>query len=346
MPSKNNIKSTIFFTIWLTALLLSACGGGSEPAAPDEVNLNNSGNPAIEGVTEKIRQDPDNPELYATRAALFYENEGYDEAIQDLEKALSYDSTQVEYLHLLADVYLDYYKSRKALETMERAAELHPERIPTLLKLSEFQLILKQYEASMRTIDRILKIDPQNEEAYFMFGMNFKETGDTARAINSFQEAVELNPDLIDAWINLGQLHAAFGNSIAGRYFDTALEIAPRNVQALHAKAVYLTDQDKLQEAIELYRKINTVDPQYDEAYYNTGLLYMELDSVQQAYQHFDLAIKTFPLHIRAYFYRGYAAELMGNSSRARQDYEQALRLAPDYELPKQRLEAMVDAVQ
>ncbi len=345
MPFLNN-SLTSFFTFWLIALLLSACGGGEEKTAPEEVNLNTSGNPAIRDVTEKIRKDPDNPDLYASRAALYYENEGYDEAIQDLQKALSYDSTRIEYLHVLADVYLDYYKSRKALQTMERAAELYPERIPTLLKLSEFQLIIKQYEASMRTVDRVLKIAPQNEEAYFMFGMNFKETGDTARAINSFQEAVELNPDLIDAWINLGQLHAGLGNSIAGRYFNTALEIAPRNLQALHAKAIYLTDQDKLQEAIELYRRINTIDPQYEEAYYNSGLLYMELDSVQKARQHFDLAIKAFPLHIRAYFYRGYAAELMGNSSQAREDYEQALRLAPDYELPRQRLEAMGEEVQ
>ena len=87
---------------------------------------------------------------------------------------------------------------------MERAVALYPQRIATLLKLSEVQLILKQHNTALETIDRILRIDPQNPEAYFMFGMIFKEMGDTARAVNSFQEAVELDADLIDAWINLG----------------------------------------------------------------------------------------------------------------------------------------------
>lgn len=335
-----NIKITSFSAL-LLSLLLAACGYEQEPGSGNASNLNTIGHPAIDAVTQQIAGNPEDPALYAARGKLFYENEGYDEAIQDLKKALSIDSLNIDYLHLLADTYLDYYQSQKALETMERAATLYPERIPTLLKLSEFQFILKQYKASMGTIDRILQIDPQNEEAYFMFGMNFKETGDTARAVNSFQQAVELEPELIDAWINLGKLQAALGNSIAAQYFDSALEIAPDHIMALHAKAEFLTDRDELPEAIELYRRINRIDPQYDEAFYNAGLLYMELDSIEQAYRHFDLAIKTYPAHVRAYFYRGLAAEWMGRKQQARDDYQQALRLAPDYELPKQRLEAL-----
>lgn len=337
-----NIRITTLSGVMLW-LFLSACGGEQAPPSREGSNLNTVGHPAIDALTEKIAGNPRDPALYAARAKLFYKNEGYDEAIQDLNKALSLDSLNVDYLHLLSDAYLDYYRSQKALETMERAAEIYPERIPTLLKLSEFQFILKQYDASMRTIDRILKIDPQNEEAYFMFGMNFKETGDTARAVNSFQQAVELNPDMIDAWINLGKLQAALGNPIAAQYFDSALEIAPDNIMVLHAKAEYLTGQDQLAEAIELYRRINRIDPQYDEAFYNAGLLYMELDSLDQAYRHFDLAIKTSPAHVRAYFYRGLAAEWLGRTQQARNDYQQALRLAPDYEAPKKRLEELVN---
>ena len=73
------------------------------------------------------------------------------------------------------------------------------------------------------TIDNILKLDPQNAEAYFMFGMNFKEQEDLERSINSFQTAVEFDPDLVDAWINLGALHAQLGNEIAIKYFDNAI---------------------------------------------------------------------------------------------------------------------------
>lgn len=322
-----------FFVIGFL-LLLQACASEdsqSTPAAPPA-------NPGLTKLTRAIEANPDQAELYFARAQVFYEQEGYDGAIQDLQKALSYDSTNVAYLHLLADTYLDYYKSKKALETMELAAEYHPKRIPTLLKLSEFQLILQQYEESMRTLDKVLQIDPQEAEAYFMFGMNFKELGDTARAISSFQSAVDNHPELIDGWLELGQLHAALGNAIAAQYFDSAIRIAPENVMIKHAKAYYLQEQGQLRESLDLFREIVRLDPQYEDAYYNAGLLYLDMDSVLQAHEQFDLALNVNPLHIRAYYYRGVANEMMGNVPAARSDYEQALRLAPDYERAQEGL--------
>lgn len=288
--------------------------------------------PEIARLSAELAANPRRSDLYYARAQAFYDRESYDEAIADLQQAWQLDSTHAEYLHLLADAYLDYFKSREALRTMERAAERFPERIPTLLKLSEFQLILQQHEASLKTIDRVFRLDPQNAEGYFMFGMNFKEMGDTARAINSFQTAVENDPKLIDGWINLGQLQAALGNPIAARYFDSALRISPGNIQVMHAKAFYLQSQDKLAESLVLFREISSLDPQYTDAYFNAGLLYLDLDSIPQAYKQFQVALETNPVFIEGYYYRGVAAEIMGNKEQARRDYEQALRLAPDYQ--------------
>lgn len=325
---------TIALLISLTVLIAS-CGG--EETTPDTTVA--ADEPAIANLNRQIAANPGDASLYAARAELYYREDAFDEAIADLQHALTMDSVNVDYHHLLADVYMDYFQSRMALKTMQRAAALYPERIPTLLKLSEYHLILKQYDESMKTVDQVLRLDPQSAEGYFMLGMNLKETGDTIPAINAFQESVEINPELLDAWINLGQLHASIDGYLAEEFFDNAIELDPLNPYAYHAKADYLRDQDKLTEAIELYRKIAQIDSQYEEAYYNAGLLYMELDSVALAYDQFDIALQVDPLHIRSYFFRGYAAELMGRVEQARSDYRHALRLAPDYELPKEGLQ-------
>lgn len=329
------MKATNLTTITCSLFLifLFACAGEkTEAETNQEAVLPPVGNPAIDGVSQKIAQNPNDASLYAARGELFYQNDGFDEAITDLTKALTLDSLNVDYHHLLADIYLDYFKSRLALKTMERAVALYPERIPTLLKLSEFQHILTQYDASMQTIDKIMKIDPQNAEGYFMFGRNFREMGDTVRAINSFQSAVENDPGLVEAWIYLGQLYEGIGDPLAARYYDNALEVAPDNILGLHAKADYLRNQNDLNGAIELYKKITVLDYHYEPAYYNAGLLYLEMDSIDQAYEQFDLTIKTSPIHIRGYFYRGYCSELKGDIEAARTDYEQALKMKPDYD--------------
>jgi tetratricopeptide (TPR) repeat protein len=207
-----------------------------------------------------------------------------------------------------------------------------------LLKLSEYNLILTQYEESMKTIDKVLKQDPQNAMGYFLFGMNFKESGDTIRAINSFQKAVELDAELIDAWLNLGQLYEAIGDPLAERYFDNAIRIAPDDVIALHSKADYLSNQNDLEGAIELYRKMISIDPQYEVAYFNSGLIFLDMDSIAQAKNQFDLTLKMSPTHIRAYYYRGLSKEMLGDTEAAISDYKQALKMAPNYEYAQEAL--------
>ena len=322
-----------YWKILCCAFLIYACGGEQAQTGDEAVETIMVGNPAIDGISQKIIKNPEDPSLYAQRAAVFYENEGYDNAILDLQKAIYIDSTNVDYHHLLADVYMDYFRSRLALRTMERAASLHPERIPTLLKLCEIQMILTKHTESLKTIDQILKLDPQNAEAYFMMGMNFKDLKDTNRAINAFQESVEADSDLLDGWINLGQLFADLDNPIAERYFDNAIRVDSTNIQALHAKAYYLANsQDDLEGGIAMYQKINRINPQYEEAYYNAGLLHLELENTEAARNQFDLALKMSPTHIRSYFYRGVANEMLGDIGAAKTDYQQALHMYPDYE--------------
>lgn len=318
----------IAWALWLI-LALAACAGKShQRPAPDK----STGNPALDAINQKIEADPRNPQLYAERAALYHEMASYDNALLDLETAISMDSLQPSFYHLLTDVYISYFKSWQGLRVMNKAAELFPQDIPTLLKLAKTQLLLKMYAESLQTIDKILNIDPQNADAYMLMGIGFKESGDTARAINSLQKAVNANPELIDAWITLGQLHEAKGHAVAGKYYTSAVEMAPDNVLALHAKADYLSRFNDLPGALALYRQIVALDSTYKDAYFNSGLLYLDLDSIPQAYRQFDLAIRESPLHVRAYFYRGYSAERMGNKTQAVDDYKAVLRFAPDYQ--------------
>jgi tetratricopeptide (TPR) repeat protein len=328
-----------FFALFLAYwLLFSSCK--QEKQSPD-LPQNPSAAPNIQIATlnEQIVAHPTETNLYYARAREYYEINGYDQAISDLAQAMKTDSTNADYHHLLADVYLDSYQSDMALKTMQRCAQLHPTRIATLLKLAEFQLILKQYQPSLQTIDKILKIDPQNGNAYLLLGLNFKELGDTKRAFNAFQTAVEQKPDLTDAWINLGQLSDAQKNyPKAMQYFDTALRIDSLNVETLHAKAVVQNNQKKYREAIATYKKINGINPDYSAAYFNIGMIYLAQDSAQKARQFFDITVKTDPLYNLGYFYRGKASEKMGDKKAARADYEQVTRLLPNFEEAKKAL--------
>lgn len=285
--------------------------------------------PEIDQLNRLLEEHPNEGDLWFQRGALYYEMSKYKEAISDLQKAIELDSSDLEARHLLADAYLDNLQSREALQTMEHAAESFSDRIPTLLKLSEFQLILKRYDEAMTTLNRIQESDPMNPEAFFMKGMVLKENGDTAQAIQQFQNATRENPSMTDAWINLGQLHEARSDPDAIRYFDAGLSLAPEEPLLLHAKAQYLARNHQIEEAKKIYQQMMDLNPYAGEPYFDLGLLYLDQDSLLQATTHFDLSIKIDPMFGRAYFYRGLTWELRGDMESARRDYEQTLQISP-----------------
>jgi len=117
----------------LLSMAILSCGGEKKKAKGPI----STGDNLVDQLTEQINAEPDNPELLYQRATTLHEKEEYEAAIRDLTKAMSIDSLQPKYYHLLSDNYMDYFKSRKALDVMEEAGRLFNERIPTLLKLSE-----------------------------------------------------------------------------------------------------------------------------------------------------------------------------------------------------------------
>ncbi len=322
-------KNSIHF-LTLSLFFLIACQNNTDKqreGAASAIQL--TGNETIDKLTAEIAVNDTESELYFLRGKTYYEAESYDEAINDLKKAIALDSNNINYLHLLADAYLDYYKSMEALDIMYRAQKLYPDRIPTLLKLSEFQLILKRNRQSLKTLDKILQIDPRNPEAFFMLGMNLKETGDTVKAINAFQTAVENEPNLIDAWLMLGNLYDELGNPLAIRFFDNALLVDSSNMEARLGKATHYHKSGKLEQALDAYRAIIKKNPLFADAYYNMGLVFLEQEKLEESFSHFNMATETNPAFARALFYKGLIRESQGNMPEAKDYYQQALNINP-----------------
>lgn len=297
--------------------------------------------PGVQQLTQRIVQDSLNPMWYAERGKLYAMNEAYDLAIHDLQQAIRLGSDQVNYYHDLANIYLDNFRSREALEVMEKAAERFPDSLRTELKLSEIQFTLKQYDASIQTVNRILQKQPYNAEAFFMLGMNFKEMGDSARAINGFQTAVEQDPHLVDGWIELGTLMQARHNPLAGQYFANAAGMDTVGAEGMYALAHYYHQEGLLEQAKSTYQQMLIKDPSYENAMLAIGLIYLEQDTLDKAFRCMDSFTQISITDPRGYYYKGYIEEKKGHISEARHWYQQALAFDPDFTRAQERLKGL-----
>lgn len=291
--------------------------------------------PQLTKITEMLKQDPNNDTLLYLRASTYYKLDAYDEAMADLEHAMRQDSMQPKYYHLLADILLDYARpndSRRAIEVLKLAVQRFPDRIPTLLKLSEFQLIVRKHNDALATLDKILQRDPQNAEAFYMAGRVALDKGDTTNAVASLQKSVKIDAENADAWFFLGRIYSARNNAVAVQFFDNALRVDSTYLEAQEFKAAFFKRRGQFDQAFKIYRDLVLRDPDYSEAYFDMGMIYLELDSFSKAYSNFDIATKVDPIFVKAYLYRGVASEKMGNLDAALADYKQASGMSPEYQ--------------
>ena len=322
-----------------TIVIFSACKEEVKPSADEQT----TGDAVIDELTYQIDENPDNAQLLFERSKAFHEREAFDRAVIDMEKAMKIDSLNPDYYRHLSDVFMDYYKSRRAYQTMLVARKLFPERVPTLLKLAETQYILKLYDQSISTINEIFYLKKENAEAFFMLGLNLRAQNDLKRATEALKQAVDRDPELIDAWLLLGEIAEQEKDPLAGTYYDNAVRIAPENIYALHSKAYYTQINGDIQGAIDLYRKIVSIDREYTDAYLNMGILYTEMDSLDLAYEQFNIIAKTQTTNAKAYYFRGLVQELKGNIPAARADYKSAIAMDPSMERAQMALKEIKD---
>ena len=304
------------------------------PQKLSEVALELQTDPRLVRLSDQRARDPENDSLLWRRAEAYYDLNAYDEAISDLTQAIRLDSMHPAYYHLLADTYLDYARpndSKKAINTLLTAAYKFPGRIPTLLKLSESQLIVRQHQDALATLSKVLEQDPENGDAFFMTGRVALDMGDTVRAIVSLKKAVQRNSDIPDAWMFLGRIYTDLNNPQAVQCFDNVLRLDSTNLEAREYKGVYYKRRSEYEKAFAIYRDIVIRNPDYANAYFDMGIMYLDLDSLPKSYDHFDIAIKTDPLFVKAYYYRGVVSEEMGNRDAALADYTQANKMSPGF---------------
>jgi tetratricopeptide (TPR) repeat protein len=334
---------SIKLALILCITLLAACKNDPKPEAAATATSGKV-DPEVFLYSEKIKANPNEDSLYYLRANAYYKSEGFDEAISDLQRAIGMDTTHPEYFHLLADCYLDYFKSFPAIQTMEDARRRWPDRIPTLLKLSEFYLIVKKHGKAMEMVQEVLKRDPQNAEAFFMASVISKDKGEIPLAIKNMERSVAIDPENIDAWVILGNLLSSKNDQVSLKYYQNALRIDSTSMGAWDGIATFYHKSGKLKEAEETYKEMVVREPSRPDTYYDLGLLYLEQANLDKAMQHMQMTIDQDPLFFKAIYYRGHIFEQRGDLESARKDYDQASRMVTDYTEAKDAL-ARVDGL-
>ena len=125
-------------------------------------------------------------------------------------------------------------------------------------------------------------------------GTKLFDDGKTEMAIEAFQQAVKLNPDLAEAYFKLG---IAYGLVEAAQKNSAApVEIEDTNTNSSEKKEPPRTNSQKaFIKAVAAYHKIIDQNPKDDVAFYNLGRAYSKLNKDEDAEKALKQAVKLKP---------------------------------------------------
>ncbi len=334
----------LLLLVFAGLLLFAACKNHKNKSNKNTNNQTQiSDSSSIESLSKQIRQNPKNAELFKMRSKLYVEEGKPTEAINDLHIALKLDSLDRETYYSLIDLNMRLGQSGKAKETAEKCLTVHEGDKEALLRLAQIHFYVRNYTQALEYIRLIKSYNHQDADSYFIEALIYREMQKPAKAIECLQSVIEYQPNRAEAYNMLGQLLMEAGDPLALEYFKSGLRKAPKDIDLLYSLGYYYQINNYTDSAINQYNQLIAVtDSLHYGALYNSGYVQLvDKENYPEAVKFFTAAINIDSLSYKAYYNRGYAFELQERYAQARDDYNQALKIEPNYPLAIQGLNAL-----
>jgi CHAT domain-containing protein/Flp pilus assembly protein TadD len=175
--------------------------------------------------------------------------------------------------------------------------------------------------------------DPVSQaQGWFFQGLQQAKTGDLLGAIASYDQAIELQPEISEYWFNRGLtlFHLErFNEAIAA--YETAIELKPDFYKAWYNRGGTLGELGYFEEAIASFDKAIEIKPDYEEAWSSKGLALLKLGWLREAISSYDQALNLEPQDQENWYHRGIALAVGEQFAEAIISYDRALEIDPEY---------------
>ena len=185
----------------------------------------------------------------------------------------------------------------------------------------------KAYESAdaIKLLDRALQQKPNLVDAYLELGEAKINLGRYPEAIKDYDRALQYNPNLVEAYINRGKAKQ-FSKSIASS--NESLRLDSKNYSSLSIRGQSFYHLKNYSAALNDFNAAIITEPKLSSLYWWRGCTYYMIENYQQAISEYDRAIELSPSSAYLYEYRGNAKLRLFQSVAALTDYQKAVQLA------------------
>jgi tetratricopeptide (TPR) repeat protein len=262
------------------------------------------------------------------RAEILVQAQKYGQAVHALDELEQYDQGNLDATLLRSDVLVSQFKYDQAALFLEQRAENFEgrDKIEVLLELTDVYDECEEFDAVFDTLQRVLKIDPRNEEglqkicfwadftkrfedsitvhttiteedpynalAWFNMGTAYQGLKLYEKAIDSYEFCVAIDEKFEFAYRNMADAYMRL------KWYEKAIEVLETHMELAKPEDVifeaigYCWEKKKnFQRARYFYRKASQLSPQDDSIFYKIGETYAREKQWEKAVKAYSVAL-------------------------------------------------------
>jgi tetratricopeptide (TPR) repeat protein len=265
-------------------------------------------------------------------------------AAQHFERALALRPRDVATLVWLGRVVLDQGRAADAASFFSRALEQQSGLVAAHEGLGRAALMNGRFADAAEHLEAALRGDPAASAVHYPLALAYRGLGRSAEAESQLRLRGDVRPGIPDplmaevagvlesAVVFEGQGDRALtrGDARAAvAAFRRAAELAPERPAVTQKLATALAVAGELSEALTLYQELLAANPNFAEAHYSLGAIYLGSGQLAQAADRFAAATRADPSYLQARLQLAHTLRRLGRSQSALVEYENALELDP-----------------
>jgi len=281
--------------------------------------------------TEALRLRPGYAEARYNLALLRMNDERYQLAVDDFEKAAALGMAKSKLFQNLGVCYAKLEDYEHSISAYRRALALDPNDPAVWFNLAMAFGRQEQADSSIAAYRRALELDPEYYQAHFNMAHVFSEQNQVDSALSHYRKAIELHSKYSKALFNMALLFSDREQyDSAAECYRKVVDLDPENQKALFNLGVAYGHLDKVDDAVKSYRELIDQDPVHEKGLNNLGSAFMKLEKYDSALVYFGRLVGL-THDAQAYFNRARAYRSLDSTGRAREDYQKAIEIQPEY---------------
>lgn len=283
---------------------------------------------ALEVYTEALEKAPGFIPLYCVLGDIYRSLGQFEDAITEYKMAIWLDSLNIVAYKHLCQAYEEQGDYDSAVEIYEKLIQIMPNMPDVHSNLANILYVKGDIDGAISHFQTAVTLNPRKQWTSIVnqtLGFVYQESKqDLDAAISSYQSAYLQTPNDIDIYVNLG---SAFYDkediSNALQVYRNALDLDPENAK-IHCNLGFLHwGKGDIDEALKEYELAIKYDENYDIAYNNMGVIYLDdLGRVKKAIDLFKKSVECNPNYALAHFNLARAISITGDKIEAAKLYQ------------------------